>query len=1033
MFLRNASCLTAKSVARSSLTSRCTAHLCPNTQKSVARHRTYTGSARGGDASPSRDHEAGLRRPADQEQLSRQSHQPRVEVAREPQFFTPDYTSETIQSRCRDEAADTKPAKTPRRSGLEQDSTATRAFNAGAAPPPPLQPSQQSWTRTAFVDLSTLTSSSTASPQHAAGSAPAQSLKLRPAQAAVQHPARPSHRSGSGSPPAQSVLLGDSTCTERAQETPQVQVDQPDPGQIDESKLVVRGSDQSLEDSRAGAKAGIASSKVSSGADRNVQREEKTVTDANAVFAGDKDLQTLTFLDLGQNRGSNKALPSKRARSGNGPIPPGAMPGPDASLSQVHDPTDLPKGNEAISKERSVVDPVLKPAPSQSTYMQKHEAQVLDADKKSVHRMWRQQNMDNAPHWVRLSRMLENVVARKHSGADRVREFYLSASALIAYAGSLERNIWAEHVGTGVLVEVFPPQVKPVKKCKVKVTGGIAADYVANKLQSISNGSVQQKPDQRRTLASIDSIAAFHAYVRQITDEPEARVLERSVVQKRNRFMADRLLKAFTDSHIAKFASADALRLAIHHLNQHYELQDAADLIYARCRKLELANTIAIMNLRLKHAFNWNLPLLAYRTVLDMQELHIRPNSRTWSLFYDASANDSQRQLIVQALDRANIRRLTKKARAILALPLIEEQLKIIGNDATAWKAFEQDMDSAFGRLWHSTATYKRTLDLTRQTGLDEISEWLFAKVWSRPDLQQYYIHVHHFKYLYAKRDLGRAIKLLQDMVARDIAAINLERVIPILFLTAWQCKATNVCRILWRFAAVNGLHDNSTMQECILQALHRNSIFGEKWQRPQTYDVRSNHDTLWRTMSTEEQAHITWAASAARLAIGANTAGAVADLSDRFPVLARHFPPKTSSLEMLSTWLPTDGGLREAQRGLLKVVVQQDLNAFIEHETVPLSVLVSSTLDKALRLDEEWSKSGKVDNLLSFRLEDLSQEMVPMAIWAKSPERLAREEEIRRCLIEDAIYAGTELKGATVGGISDQPASNDWLVTGTP
>ncbi|KPI37438.1 uncharacterized protein AB675_10335 [Cyphellophora attinorum] len=1036
MFLRNASCLTAKSAARQSSALKHTTCLCSGAGQSVARCRTFTGNVRGGDAPPSRNHEAGLRRSADQEQLPRRSHQTPAKVAREPRFFTPNYTSETIQSRCRDGRPEIKPAEIPSRSSLEQEHTSTRAFNVGAAPPATVQPSQLPWTRAAFVDLSTLTRSATASPQHAADPAAGDSLKIRPAQAAVQSLARLPHKTEAGNPSTQSALLKDSASTDSAQRTHQMSVVPPDPPQTDNSKLVVRGSDQSSEDSRTCAKAGIVSSNESPGAKEKVEREHKpvAVAVADAVLADDKGPQTLTFLDLGQNSASQEALPSERAIFGNAPTAPTATPGPDTSQSQLHDSPDLSKVSGANLQKVFVADPVLKPAPSTSTYMQKHEAYVLDADKKSVHRLWRRQNMDNAQHWVTLSRLLENVAPRKYSGFDPFREFYLSASALTAYTGSLERNIWIEHVGNGARVEVFPPWLKPVNECKVRITGGIAAEEVAKKLQGITIASSQQKTDQRRTLASIDSVAAFHAYVRQVTGQSEARVLERSVVQKRNRFVADRLLKAFTDAHIAKYASADALRLALQYFNQHYEVQDAADLIYARCRKLELANTIAIMNLRLKHAFNWNLPLLAYKIVLDMKELGIRPNGRTWSLFYDFSANDSQRQLIVQALDRANISHLTKKARAVLALPLVEEQLKITGNNATSWKAFEQDMDSSFGRLWHSTATYKRTLNLTRQTGLDEISEELFAKVWSKSvlmrsksDLHQYYIHVHHFKYLYTKRALGRAIKLLRDMVVRDIADINLERVIPILFLTAWQCKATNVCRTLWRFAAVNGLYDR-TMQDIISQALYRSMVFGQRPQRPQPYDILSNDETEWRTMSAEEQAHITWAASAARLAVGANAAGVVADLSERFPVLEAHFPPGTSSLEMVSTWLPTDGGLREAQRGLLKAVLQQDLNAFIGHETVSLAVLATSTLQKALKLDTEWSTSGKTDALLSRKLADLSREMVPLAVWEKSAERLAKDEEIRRCLIEDAVYAGTELKVPMV----DKELSGRDIMTGS-
>lgn len=648
-----------------------------------------------------------------------------------------------------------------------------------------------------------------------------------------------------------------------------------------------------------------------------------------------------------------------------------------------------------------------------------HRSENELARKRLLKRLWKIRTFTpRKANWVPLSRILESIQPRRLSAPEQMMMIEVPSDVVKAYTGSLEQNAWIEYVGTGVHVEVtWSPKASSTRTLFLR--GSSAAEEVKQKLHDIGKRPFPTEIAAPATLQSINSILGFHEYICEITQRREHRAMERSMVGDHNRFTADRLLKAFTDSDISKFASTVAMNRALCYLNLHWEVKDTADLIYAHCRGIGIAGSTAAMNTRLEHAIRWSNRSLAMSTAHDMKQLGVVPDSHTWSLLYYGTEKEEQRLHIVKALDQAGVE-ITARSQALLALPLIEDQLKHLPDDAAAWQSFVDDMDSTFGEAqWQSAETLKVILSLTHRRRQHEVGEEVLTSTFSRSPSDYDKLTTEHAKLLKHQRDLGSAVKLFAYAVERDLRDIAIDKIVEILFNTAWDCQSATVCRLLWRYAAVNGFIGLS-MRHTVHRALHSNSMTGN-------YFKGNKPDLMSGENAKAKEALRRWRYKMLRLCIGVD-AKYIAGVQEGYPRLLAHFPAGTTSMEMISTYLPVSDGLRGEQSRLMNDILYRDRMAVVYFRTIH-RVQFAALLIKAAEADKRSLESEETD--ASFPAPQMGHEF-DLPIFAKTEDELAKDAQIRSRIAADVAFAGTKLReGAEnfpgVWKSRDVPA--DWLL----
>ena len=656
-----------------------------------------------------------------------------------------------------------------------------------------------------------------------------------------------------------------------------------------------------------------------------------------------------------------------------------------------------------------------------------------------VDRKWRAKFYgDKWVNWLPLVRQLRYVFARSPPSQHGV-SMTVSDRVLVAYTGSSQPNSWVENIGTNVRVRVVPREASSKSpftdvhssargSCIVFEGSAALVRDVAQRFQQLSDdletaiSSFSGTSDTGHSLHSINSIASFHAYVVRITAQTTWRTIEKSLVADLHQFTADRLCRAFTDPVISRFASTVALNRALQYLHTNSELHDAADLVYAHGRQLGLVNDITTLNSRLEFAIQRNLVDQASAIVQDMREFDVPANSRTWGLFYRASRNNAEKSEIVHSMHRAGVS-IGWEARAWLALPLAEQQLRTV-KQTEDWNKVVDDMDVVFGKnQWMSPQTFTLLLDLARRENLDKAFEGILKTSREQPDPEQFSFDGAYFTYLKTRLDLKHAVKILLALIEQKAARSVIAVAIPKIIMIAWQLKALNVCRLLWRFCAVEGIVTHSmwfVMQRALLSRgflqsndSHDSNEFTWEHEPDRLVDHQSDdgngpkETSPKRPLSSEQRDRRRWQWIAARNAVGIDTAY-LEQIKHQFPNLVDHFPPSTSSIDLISTRLPSDSRrLRKDQITLAWRILYRDMHAWQRYRAVPLGLL-SRLLEKAVDVDLEWIQEGKSPTM---SWAETQQDAIDLRVLEKNNDMLRKDDEMRKQVLEEAQYVGTELK----------------------
>jgi hypothetical protein len=204
------------------------------------------------------------------------------------------------------------------------------------------------------------------------------------------------------------------------------------------------------------------------------------------------------------------------------------------------------------------------------------------------------------------------------------------------------------------------------------------------------------------------------------------------------------------------------------------------------------------------------------------------------------------------------------------------------------------------------------------------------------------------------------SIGLLESHFAKTVGRDS-AFAIPMVFMTAWNSRFYNVCRVLWRYAAVSG-NIAFNMQNVVATSLIKNND-----------ETNNSASHLWRI-------------TAGKVIVGTDLD--VSGLASQYRFLNED--GLKNPMKVLAQWTPDDGP-RQEQLSLAYTILQRDLTAY-KHFWRLRSQQLFDLLKKAYELDCEWMHRKKVRQYsdLSWMIEDaIEVPLKPLQDPSVSPQHL--------------------------------------------
>lgn len=302
-------------------------------------------------------------------------------------------------------------------------------------------------------------------------------------------------------------------------------------------------------------------------------------------------------------------------------------------------------------------------------------------------------------------------------------------------------------------------------------------------------------------------------------DNPEAHHLQQRIERT--------LVALFKNDTHQRLISTGALNLALSYLCKHEFLSSAREIF----SKSEHLVTVDTFNILLQSTAR-RQDLAKFRDFLnDMMRMHIRPNTGTWLAFVDCLVSPpAKKSLINHILSKGYIAHL-RGQRSLLQLTVEDSFLEHLESGQSV-DAFLNKMSKSQETNWFNTALLNKMFSvIVRLKDLDAL-ERLFDISLER-GLAIDSSTLRQILVLF-RSNVSMAVQYtLRCMNAPTfrLGADSYEK----LFLIAFKARCYNICRVLWRYACINGFV-SFKMKQSVLVSLARHEPHKKK-------DIVSN---LW-------------------------------------------------------------------------------------------------------------------------------------------------------------------------------------------
>ncbi len=525
------------------------------------------------------------------------------------------------------------------------------------------------------------------------------------------------------------------------------------------------------------------------------------------------------------------------------------------------------------------------------------------------------------------------------------------------HAGAVEANMWIHRVGTGAEVHSLPKAETNSGTRVVSLRGSPRSVELAEKaLQLLQekfqlSGSREAKNDTGQGLQKgmIVSVRTFSSYVTRLVQHKLPRQLQQEAGETFHERVGAALVRVFLDPAASKYASTYAVQRALAFVCDYDELDATADTLYERAKNLGLKMEVNSFNYLIRQAIARNNEVKASSLIADMHKAGVSANGRTWLLFFTASRISQARLTILSYMIQSMVD-LTGRQKTQFAGNLAAIRLGDMKDSPEDFSHLLDEFDRLFGKDWLNGSVYSRmvhTINGRRKTKLKKISAMLSQLPLQRGIKMDGHIEILRFALHRHQKNAAESIADFLSILQRDEDSIPKMQVAYV-FMTAWERKWPNVCRVLWRHAASHG-NILYTMQSVVNTSLLDNAS--------DTHYV----EDVWRRCA------------------GSLVAGTDTDTSGfetMFPRLSKHCVSLTSPMEWLTVYTPDDG-TRDEQISLVYLMLNRDLTAWKRYQPMTNWELLD-LLTSARQSDLAW-KSDKL--LMKLSVSDLLRLTTPISL----------------------------------------------------
>ncbi|CAG7945348.1 unnamed protein product [Penicillium salamii] len=593
---------------------------------------------------------------------------------------------------------------------------------------------------------------------------------------------------------------------------------------------------------------------------------------------------------------------------------------------------------------------------------------------------------------------LEHKVKQKNQSSPKRKEIFVSEEVLQLFAGvneyTLRENVWYMLVNNGCRVQVLPVSENKGALRRIVLSGTERAQELAEQ-RFARTTSVQETGDPlsetpRLRIPICTTTTTFHKlgskaplfrgiWATDPTDEPrtfdeimEARPDITSVRDltehiedvttaklpslSQKRYPESRLSQAYriakhimiTFERSQKHLSAAALHLALEFLLAHGHLRDAQTLA-SRSMSVATRDTYHIM---LKNAAETQNIIDFRKIVREMSRANISPNGETRLILLGALTHPSEKaQLIAHMVQRGDMSDLNITRSALQQT--VQNSLLVHMNSGKPLDSYLDLLVNTYGANWFSSPLMGQMFEvLSRLQNTNDIAQLVDFCIDRRIPLDEISLVGIILAHRY---DVFSAVHYtLEFFDLQDITPSP--KVMEQLFLTSFQGRHYNICRVLWQYACLSA-STTYKMKQCVLVGL--------------TTNISDHHYEPCRQ----------WDTDSGKVIIGHDWHHGASDLHssilDDIPEARRD-----NLLLFLTENTPT-GTERESQVRFANALVQRDIRLHKRSEPeYPLRIM----LDAAAHMDSELHDvphplAWKIDNAINIPLVEKKREPPPLRV----------------------------------------------------
>jgi hypothetical protein len=394
-----------------------------------------------------------------------------------------------------------------------------------------------------------------------------------------------------------------------------------------------------------------------------------------------------------------------------------------------------------------------------------------------------------------------------------------------------------------------------------------------------------------------------------------------------NRTVAKVLETLFSDRQCEPFISLRALNYALRFTCEHTEIDATSNFLFEKAKSIGLSIQADTFNILIEESLRQN-KLDYYRSLLaSMRRIGIVPNGMTWVALLRVTKSRTARRAILQRLRQKwpNDLRMWQQ----VAVELVTTDFARLVRLEKSFDYFVDLMDQSFPSSWLSASCINGMLNVCAEKKLWDVVPRILELGQRRGGLFNTATQTVLLKVFQKRGSTRDSIDLLESHFAKTVGRDS-TFAIPVVFMTAWNSRFYNVCRVLWRYAAIHG-NITPTMQNVVASSLIKNND-----------ESNASASHLWRI-------------TAGKVIVGIDLD--ISSLASQYQFLDREglrYP-----MQVLAQWTPDDGP-RQEQLSLAYTIMQRDLTAY-KHFSRFRSQQLFDLLRRAYEMDCEWLHKKKV------------------------------------------------------------------------